>query len=280
MPIKRTVTWLLPLLVLGFSSMAVANAKPEAGAPGNEQQAFDHEHRDWDALLKKHVRVLRGGQVTQVDYAAFKADPKPLRAYLARLSAFKESDFNASSKEEQIAFLINVYNAFMIDLVIQNHPVSSVKKIGIPFVGPWKKAYIPVFGRKLSLDDVEHGMLRKNYNEPRIHFGVNCASVSCPPLRAEAFVGRRLGAQLDEQAGLFFTNESENSFDSAKGVLSINPILKWFSEDFTKTGDPGLVSYVSQYLPALAAELRAGKAKADGIRVEFKSYNWALNGPG
>jgi hypothetical protein len=146
------------------------------------------------------------------------------------------------------------------------------------FVGPWKKSFIPIFGKKLSLDEIEHGMLRKNYVEPRIHFGVNCASVSCPPLRAEAFVGSRLGRQLDEQAKLFFSNESENRFDPVKKSLRLNPILKWFNGDFSKSGDAGTVAYVAKYLPRLNEALSAGGLKPGDISVEYGDYNWNLNG--
>lgn len=243
-----------------------------------EALAFDHSHSIWTEILRKNVQVQNGGKTSSVNYTAIKKDPKNLNEYLRSLTSVKKSDFSQFSKENQIAFLINVYNAFMVSLVVENLPIKSVKELGIPFVGPWKKSFITVFGKKYSLDDIEHGILRKDYVEPRIHFGVNCASLSCPPLRAEAFVGSKLGHQLDEQAKLFFSNESENSFDPVKKSLRLNPILKWFNGDFSKSGDAGTVEYVAKYLPMLNATLSSGKAKANEISVEYGNYNWDLNG--
>lgn len=239
---------------------------------------FEHSHSLWNAILQKHVREQNNGRTTTVDYAALKKNPERLKEYLSILSNVKHSEFKTFTSSDQIAFLVNVYNAFMVSLVVDHYPIKSVKELGIPFVGPWKKSFITVLGGKHSLDDIEHGMLRKNYSESRIHFGVNCASVSCPPLRAEAFVGNRLGQQFDEQAKLFFSNDAENRFDPARKTLRLNPILKWFNGDFSKTGDIGTVLYVSKYLPSLNKVLNDGALKAADVALEYGNYNWDLNG--
>jgi hypothetical protein len=238
--------------------------------------AADLDFAKWDALLKRIVVVSNNGKDSAVNYAAVKASPTELNGVLAEWAKVPRSDFDKLNKNDQMAFLINVYNAAAISLIAQNYPITSIKKLGIPLVGPWKKNFIQLFGETLSLDTIEHGMLRKNYKLAAIHFGVNCASVSCPPLRAEAFVGARLNDQLDTQAALFFSNTRENNYDAAAKVLTLNPILKWFNEDFSNTGDPGTVTYVSKYFPELSKALASGKSASE-IKVRYGDYNWNLN---
>jgi len=216
------------------------------------------------------------GSASSVDYAGFQRDEAALTAYLEQLSAVAPADFEGWEHADRLAFLINAYNAFIIDLVVESYPITSIKRLGIPFVGPWKKSFIPLLGKNMSPDDLEHGLIRKEYKESRIHFGVNCASISCPPLRAEAFVAERLYAQLDEQAKLFFMNDKENRFDAKSKTLTLNPILDWFDEDFTTSGPEGHVSYVAKYHSELARALDQG-LKAGQISVKFGYYDWNLN---
>jgi Protein of unknown function, DUF547 len=243
---------------------------------------FSHAHAldlgfaKWDGLLKKTVVITNNGKDSAVKYAEVKASPAELNSILADWAKFPRSEFDKLGNNDQMAFLINVYNAATISLIAQNYPITSIKKLGIPLVGPWKKNFIQLLGETLSLDTIEHGMLRKNYKLAAIHFGVNCASVSCPPLRAEAFTGAKLSDQLDSQAALFFSNTRENNFDATARVLTLNPILKWFNEDFSTTGDSGTVTYVSKYFPDLSKALASGKSTSD-IKVRYGDYNWNLN---
>jgi hypothetical protein len=238
--------------------------------------ALDLGFAKWNGLLKKTVVVTNDGKDSAVKYADVKASPAELNSILVEWANFPRSDFDKLSSNDQMAFLINVYNAATISLIAQNYPITSIKKLGIPLVGPWKKNFIQLFGETLSLDTIEHGMLRKNYKVAGIHFGVNCASVSCPPLRAEAFIGAKLSDQLDSQAALFFSNTRENDYDAPAKTLTLNPILKWFNEDFSSTGDSGTVTYVSKYFPELSKALASGKAPSD-IKVRYGDYNWNLN---
>jgi hypothetical protein len=274
------VAALTALATLGVAPVSAADGAPAGTSPAPRAQeaerVFDHMHTAWDALLKQHVKQVEGGKQTFIDYGAIKANPAPLRSYLSTLSAVSAARFATFSRSEQLAFLINAYNAFLVELVVDNYPLTSIKSVGIPFVGPWKKAYIPLLGKKQSPDDLEHGLLRKNYKEPRIHFGVNCASFSCPPLRAEAFVASRLEGQLDEQARLFFSNTRENRFDAPNKTLTLNPILNWFEEDFTSTGPEGHVRFVARFHGELGDALRKGLSPSS-ITVSFGDYNWELN---
>ena len=247
------------------------------------QPTLDLRHSKWGALLGQTLVVKQNGQVTRLDYGLLKSKNSQLSAYLQDLSKVSESEFKSLNRQDQMAFLINAYNAAMARLVTDHFPVTSVKKIGIPSVGPWKNNFITLFGRKMTPDDLEHDTLRKIYKDARIHFAVNCASVSCPSLRPTPYIGNQLESQLSEQATLFFNNKKENSFDPNKYELRLNSILKWFREDFTKTDDTGLVSYVAPYMPELASHLKDKNGKQDNakmaqIKITYNDYDWALNG--
>jgi hypothetical protein len=239
--------------------------------------AFDHSHGEWSKILKEHVKVTDEGRITRLNYAALKKSPRALEAYTKGLSKVSEAEFAAFSFSERKAFLVNAYNAFIVKLVVDNYPLKSIKSIGIPFVGPWKSSFIPLLGKNLSPDDVEHGLLRKKYPDPRIHVAVNCASVSCPALRPEAFVAAKLDEQLEEQARLFYSNPREAAFFPATRELKLNSILKWFKEDFVSPGDSSPVTYVAKYLPSLAQELASGRVRAADVNVRFQDYDWGLN---
>ena len=156
---------------------------------------FDHQHKAWSELLKKHVVVIDGGKASQVRYAALARDREALKAYLASLSKVSAAEFRDWSKEQQLAFLINAYNAHMVELILTRYPnINSVWDFGKIFNNPFRQRFIRLLGRDMHLDDIEHGMIRAKgvYDDPRIHFAVSCASIGCPMLRDEAYVADRL----------------------------------------------------------------------------------------
>jgi hypothetical protein len=246
-------------------------------------QAFDPTHAAWTALLRRHVRVLRGGQASQVSYAGFAADRGALKAYLDSLSAVPAATFAAWPKAERQAFLINAYNAFTVELILTRYPdLKSIKDLGGLLSTPWKPKWIALLGTKVSLDDIEHAMLRKrgDYDDPRVHFAVNCASIGCPALREEAFVAARLDAQLDEQALRFMSDRTRNRWNAQRQRLELSKIFDWFGEDF-RLGHRGIASlpaFAARYADQLAdapadrERIRAGKAE-----IAFADYDWALN---
>lgn len=163
-------------------------------------RAESFNHQLWDGLLQKHVSVLPGGGATQLDYGAVKSARGELSQYLEQLQSVPRVQFDAWSKSEQLAFLINAYNAWTVELILRNYPgVESIRDLGSWFASPWKQAFIPLLGKTVSLDDIEHGLIRgsRRYKEPRIHFAVNCASIGCPALQAQAYRGDALEQQLD-----------------------------------------------------------------------------------
>jgi hypothetical protein len=233
-----------------------------SGQPSSPMQE-PPSHEEWTSLLEKHVRADG-----MVDYAGFVADRGVLGKYLDKLSEGMPDPENWS-ENERLAFWINAYNAFTVKLIIDNYPVESIKDlnpaIAIPMVSTvWQKKFFSIGGKDMSLDEIEHDILRKEFDEPRIHFAINCASVSCPPLRNEAYVAGRLDEQLEDQAVQFINDPSRNQLDPEEPGLS--RIFSWFGGDFRKNGS--LVEFINRYarIPL--------KEDAD---ISYLPYDWDLN---
>ncbi len=195
-------------------------ATPAAAAPA---PAAAFSHATFDRLLKKYVNAQG-----RVNYKGFKSEQKAFNDYLAQLS--KNAPTATDSKAEQMAFWINAYNAYTIRLILDNYPLKSIKDIG----EPWKKVFFSIGGEKMSLDNIEHGILRKKFDDPRIHFALVCASISCPPLRPEAYTAARLNAQLDDQARDFLNNAGKNKITPASAQLS--SYFDWYKDDWNANG--------------------------------------------
>lgn len=245
--------------------------------------AFDHSHALWTSLLKRHVVLLRSGQASEVDYAGFAQDRSELSTYLSSLSAVTEDAFRAFSRAQRQAFLINAYNAFTVELILGKYPnLNSIKELGSLLSSPWKPKWISLLGKKASLDDIEHGMLRKRgaYDDPRVHFAVNCASIGCPMLREEAFVATRIETQLEEQTNRFISDRTRNRFDEGEGRLLLSRIFDWYADDF-KRGDRGITSlkaFASQYAENLTDTPSGRELLRQGrFDISFLDYDWSLN---
>ncbi len=255
---------------LGFAIvMAMTAGVPEALAA--DCAAFDHDHAAWTALLSKYVAKGR------VDYTGWKRDGRPaLDAYVASLAGFGADCFARLSREQQMALLINAYNANTVRLILDNLPLESIRKIGFLPGSAFRLDFItlPAAGAgEISLDDIEHGILRKDYADARIHFALVCAARSCPPLRSEAYRGAALSAQLDDQGRSFLGDTSKNRWDPSNNTLFLSRIFDWFEEDFVKARG-SITAFVAPYLPGPAGKAAA----APGTRVEFLEYDWSLNG--
>jgi len=262
---------------------AAAIAGSAACAPARAQDAFDHGHAAWTALLAKHVVPVRGGQASQVRYAGFAADRAALKTYLDTLSGVAPAAFEGFGRVQQQAFLINAYNAYTVELILGRYPdLGSIKDLGSLLQSPWKPKWVPLLGARVSLDDIEHGMLRKRgrHDDPRVHVAVNCASIGCPALREEAFVAQRLDAQLDEQATRFMSDRTRNRFDAARGRLELSRIFDWYGEDF-RLGHRGVTSvqaFAAQHADALAdAPADRERIRGQKVGIVFLDYDWSLN---
>jgi hypothetical protein len=241
-------------------------------------QAAGFDQSAWDTLLKAHVTPLRNGQATEVDYAGFAADRSQLRQYLANVSKVAPGEFDRWDRDSQLAFLINAYNAYTVELVLTGYPVASIKDLGSLLRSPWKKRFIPLLGETRSLDDIEHGLIRSHYAEPRIHFAVNCASIGCPALRTEAFVGERLEAQLEDATNAFLADRTRNRLEGK--ALKVSSIFKWYRSDFEKPwrGADSLATFFILYRRPLSLdEGSANRLKAGEIGIDFLDYDWRLN---
>lgn len=244
---------------------------------------FDHRHSTWNGLLEKNVVEIRGGVATAVDYAALARERAALRGYLKDLSAVKPAEYAAWSRPQQLAFLINAYNAYTIELILGAYPdVKSIRDLGSLLSSPWKKAFVPLLGRTISLDELEHGMIRQPgvFDDPRIHAAVNCASVGCPALRDEAFVAERLDAQLDDSLARFLADDTRNRFNPRSGMLEVSRIFDWYGGDFTQghQGYASLATLFARHATQLADGDSAQKALRQGqYKLRFLDYDWSLN---
>ena len=241
-------------LLLALTLMLGLNTACWTAAPTSNAAPVSHEI--WNGLLKKHVN-----NAGMVNYKGFKKDQNTLDKYLDILQKNAPNE-KSWSKDEQLAYWINAYNAFTVKLILNNYDkgLKSIKDIGssikIPFVNtPWDIKFIEIGGKKMDLNNIEHGIVRKQFNDYRIHFALVCAAMSCPKLRNEAFVAERLNEQLEDQGRDFLNDPNKNIV--TKTNASISKILAtWYKGDFTK-GGTDLVDVLN--------------------RFRSQDYNWALN---
>ena len=211
------------------------------------------DHEAWGRLLKKYV-----SPEGKVNYKGFKQDKAALLSYLESLSS--NSPSSAWNKNEQLAYWINAYNAFTVKLIIDNYPLKSIMDLG----KPWDKRFISIGGKQYSLNDIEHNIIRKQFNEARIHFAVNCASQSCPELLNEAFEAGRLNQQLESLTRKFINNPKHNVISSSQAEVS--QLFNWYKGDFTKSGS--VIDFLNKY----------SKVKlSPGAKITFRDYDWNLN---
>ncbi len=220
-------------------------------------------HNIWDSLLRKHV-----SPEGWVDYAGFIQDSSRLNRYLELLEGHHPNEKNWS-RDERLAYWINAYNAYTVKLITKHYPVESIKDIksGIPFVNTvWDIKFIHIEGATYDLNNLEHGIIRPRFKEPRTHFALNCAAVSCPKLQNRAYTADKLDEQLTNAAEEFLANENKNKLSEDKVQLS--KIFSWYRGDFLDEAD-SIIGYINRYAPI--------EVSADA-EIEYLDYSWALNG--
>lgn len=241
------------LVATSFNSCAQATAPVSNCAPP--------DHTSWSELLTTHV-----DSTGWVNYKGFVQDSTKLNAYLTSLSKCAPSE--KWKEEEQLAYWINVYNAFTVKLIVDHYPVASIKDIkkGIPFINSvWEMDFFKIGGKDYDLSTVEHDILRKDFNEPRIHFAIVCASKSCPSLLYEAYEAEKLEAQLTFQTRNFIDDNSKNEIEVEE--IRISSIFKWFKKDFTKNGT--IQEFIRPY---------SNRDFVSSAKVKYLEYDWSLNG--
>lgn len=241
---------LLINLACGSSDLGQVGTKPPS-------------HEDFDVMLKKYVSIDG-----KVDYKGFIKGKAALEKYLELLSQ-NPPDRSRWSQEEQLAYWINAYNAFTIKLIIDHYPLKSIRdikpKVPVPlFNTVWHIEFFEIGGKPASLDEIEHKILRKEFEEPRIHFAINCASFSCPILSNEAFVPEKIEQQLERAASLFINDPQRNKIKPDQ--VEISQVFSWFKEDFTRKGD--IIDYLNRY-----SKVKINKK----AKVSHLPYDWSLN---
>ena len=270
---------LLTLFLVASPHVALANgvekaasaAKASAVAPADASASSDKgsdgfDSSAWNSLLQKYVK---GKGFRYAALHANAADRQTLRAFLSTVA---NADTSGWSRNEKLAFYINAYNAYTVGSVIELWPISSVMKIKGPDFFKGRKHRVA--GRSLSLDQLENSVIRKRFREARIHFAVNCASKSCPPLARRAYTAKGLSGQLERQTKAYI--RSAVKVDSSKKIARLSKIFEWFASDFDSSGSKdgvGVRSFVAKRLrPEEAAVLRDPSTK-----VVFDEYSWQLN---
>ncbi len=229
-----------------------------------------------------------------VNYKKLKAKPEKLNAFLDTLSNLDPNSYSKWSDKGKIAFWLNAYNAFTLKAIIDNYPIKPdfFKSIYYPrnsirqISGVWDKMTFKVMGKDYTLKHIEHGILRKDFDEPGIHMAMVCAAMGCPSLRNEPYIGKILDRQLDGQSRKFLANPEKYKFDSRKRVLHISPIFKWFGDDFVKTTakkktfiqysnkEAAILEFVSSCLDKDHAFFDPSKK---AVRIKYLDYDWSLN---
>lgn len=234
--------------------------------------AAGFDHAPWDALLKQHVNAIG-----EVDYAALQRARAPLDAYVAALAAQSPDSHPEAfpARAEQLAYWINAYNALTVKGVVDAYPMRSVLDLGRNF-GFFSRKDYTLGGRRLSLQDLENTIIRGRYGEPRIHFAIVCASVSCPLLLRNAYTGANLEAQLDHAARTSMAQARTVTIDAASRSVKLTMLFNWYAKDFG--GRAAVLRFVRRHLPSeRQQDLDVLGAHP---RVKYVEYDWSVNDPG
>jgi hypothetical protein len=235
--------------------------------------AFEPAYASWDQFLKKYVKA------GSVNYRGLKKSAADFDAVVQELEGVSLKAYAAWTAPQKMAFWINAYNVGAVKLILDNYPLKKSFGLSafrypadsiqqIPDV--WNRPVLNLLGRKVSLNHIENARLRREFEDPRVHFAIVCASVGCPVLREDAYRPEHLDAQLNDQIFRFVQAPDKFRYDAAHDTLFLSPIFKWFGEDFEKTG--GIIPFVKSY-----ASKEIGSQLSPDTRIEWQDYDWGLN---
>jgi hypothetical protein len=261
---------------MGYSNSSSLGGIEEQKQESSVVAAQPLNVEDYAEVLKESV-----DSSGRVDYERLKNNRQKLDKFNAAIGSVSSATYESWTDEEKIAFLINAYNSLTLEAIIDNYPTKSIRDIP----GVWDRKKFKVVGQEMTLNDIEHEILRKKFNEPRIHMALVCASIGCPKLRIEPYTGEKLNEQLDEQTRVFLAIPDNFRIDRDSKRVYVSSILKWFGEDFEKSygkkanfenlnrKETAFINFISQYLsPAEEEYLTQG-----GYRVSYLDYDWSLN---
>ena len=273
----------MPLRIFSALLISFCLTIPLTSSGSLQQSTFDHTYAKYHRLLRKHVVM------TRVNYTTLKQERSTLNEVVQAFSHATESDFTRWSTPRQLAFLINAYNIFTLQTIVDHYPIerrwfdfwnpaNSIKQIS----GVWSTFRWQLAGSQMSLDDIEHNVIRRNYAEPRIHFALNCASISCPPLKSVPYVDVRLEQQLTLAARDFLA--SDEGIRVEGDYLYVSRLFDWYGDDFVADYDnlvevPGtardraIAGIVATYGPSEASQV----AQSGRAHIRFLPYDWSLN---
>ncbi len=271
---------LIPLALLGCSALPGQQSRSTVSLSGTTEP---YQLDQYQQVLSRYV-----GEQGLVDYDGLQADRETLDQVVASFGAVTPEAYGSWSEDEQIAFLINAYNVFTLQSIIDQEPLkSSIRDIP----GVWRLRQFAIAGDTKTLDNIEHDTLRKNFNEPRIHSALVCAAISCPPLRSEPYRGDQLDAQLDEQVNQWLAGDHGLMVDQQSDRVAISSIFEWFGEDWVPTygsssaqneqlpgsdQEKAVLNFISNYVsPELKTYLESG-----GYELTYLDYDWSLNRQG
>jgi hypothetical protein len=242
---------------------------------------FDHEYRDYAQLLAQHVESGR------VDYAAIKAEPAALQRHLAAITRVDAATLTTFTRDQQLAFWLNAYNSLVIQSIVDAYPIKrgSLVGLGFPANSIWQipRAFsgrrFRIAGRQLSLDDIEHEIIRPGFREPRIHMALVCAARGCPPLRSQPYTSNTLEQMLADATRRFVADPAHGvRWDSSRNELWVSSIFKWFKEDFAVLGGGDTSAGIREFIARNASDRRmAAEVRTRAPRLRYLDYDWTLN---
>lgn len=239
---------------------------------------FDHTHKHWTKLLQHNVVPLNEYKSSAVRYGELGSHSAQhaLDWYLGALSAVPVTAYNEWTRAQQLAFLINAYNAYTIKMVLTYYPVNSLKDAVGADGDPWRREFFDLLGSRRSVAEVESELIGA-FEEPRAHFALSCAAVDCPALRNEAYVADRLDQQLEEQARRFMADGARNRYDAKSNTVHVSRIFDWHARDFERSAG-SVKAYVARYADALTGAPKDGTAwTAKSFDLDYLPYDWKLN---
>ena len=260
---RRFIVGVSAALLLVSCAPAAKQVEGNWATSGTKAEPINHDA--WDEILTDYARPADDG-VNRVDYNGIKSKAaSELKAYLIALQSVTISEY---PRDEQFAYWVNLYNAATVQVILDNYPLESIRDIGLLGQGPWKDKILKVEGRKLSLDDIEHGILRPLWKDVRIHYAVNCAAIGCPNLALKAYRASTLEAMLDDAARAYINHP--RGFTKVKGKLVASNIFEWYQSDWGKDAD--VLTHARKYANGDVAAMLSSAKTIDGY-----DYDWALN---
>ncbi len=234
--------------------------------------AFDHQYKDYGEILK--AVVFKKGHDNKVDYEKYKTLKLRRNRVRSSFEKLQRDEFRQFNLNQQKAFLMNAYNFFTLELVDKHYPVTRILDIGGWFISPFIKKFFVLFGKKRSLNNLEHDILRENYKDARVHFGVNCASQSCVNLPPDPLLAEKLDQQLKQQMHEFFSDRNKNYYNSKENSFHVSEIFDWFEDDFKWPPYKGLRSFLIDNMPI---DQSVSKETLKKAKIKFIEYDWSLN---